>query len=92
VTQSAYDDRAADCAAASIASADGHVAEQQQQQQQQQQPHAVLFPYPIQGHINPMMHLTRKLLADDFFVTFINTDYNHRRMFSSANKNNNNRY
>jgi hypothetical protein len=55
-----------------------------------QQPHAVFFPYPAQGHINPMLHLARKLLADGFFITFINTDYNHRRMFSSANNNNHN--
>jgi hypothetical protein len=58
------------------------------QQQPPPPPHAVLFPYPAQGHINPMMHLARKLLADGFFITFINTDYNHRRMFSPGNDHN----
>jgi hypothetical protein len=37
-----------------------------------------------------MMHLARKLLADGFFVTFVNTEYNHRRIFSANNNNNNN--
>ncbi|KAH7297272.1 hypothetical protein KP509_26G062800 [Ceratopteris richardii] len=45
-------------------------------------PHALMFPYPAQGHINPMMQLARRLITEGgFFITFVNTDHNHQRMF-----------
>uniref|UniRef100_A0A0D6QR69 Glycosyltransferase n=1 Tax=Araucaria cunninghamii TaxID=56994 RepID=A0A0D6QR69_ARACU len=43
-------------------------------------PHAILVPFPAQGHINPMMHLAHKLVDEGFVVSFLNTDYNHSRM------------
>ncbi|KAI5082284.1 hypothetical protein GOP47_0002027 [Adiantum capillus-veneris] len=46
-----------------------------------QQPHALIFPFPAQGHINPMMQLAMRLLDEGFFITFVNTDHNHDRMF-----------
>ncbi|KAI5055793.1 hypothetical protein GOP47_0029314 [Adiantum capillus-veneris] len=46
-----------------------------------QQPHALIFPFPAQGHINPMMQLAMRLLDEGFFITFVNTDHNHERMF-----------
>ncbi|KAH9318021.1 hypothetical protein KI387_019790, partial [Taxus chinensis] len=42
--------------------------------------HAVLVPFPVQGHINPMMHLAKMLASHGFFVTFINTHHTHSRM------------
>ncbi|MCO5585583.1 hypothetical protein L7F22_039518 [Adiantum nelumboides] len=45
-----------------------------------QQPHVLMFPFPAQGHINPMMHLANRLLDEGFFITFVNTDHNHDRM------------
>ncbi|XP_057838097.1 linamarin synthase 2-like [Cryptomeria japonica] len=42
--------------------------------------HAVVVPFPVQGHINPMMHLAKMLSSHGFMVTFINTDHVHSRM------------
>ncbi|XP_057821771.2 UDP-glycosyltransferase 83A1 isoform X1 [Cryptomeria japonica] len=48
-------------------------------------PHALLIPFPAQGHINPMVHLARKLASDGFLITFLNTEVSHQRMIK-ANK------
>ncbi|CAN7041579.1 hypothetical protein IGI04_006601 [Brassica rapa subsp. trilocularis] len=45
--------------------------------------HAVCIPYPAQGHINPMLKVAKLLHARGFHVTFVNTDYNHRRILRS---------
>ncbi|KAJ6811706.1 7-deoxyloganetin glucosyltransferase-like [Iris pallida] len=45
--------------------------------------HVVLLPYPAQGHITPMLHLSKVLHSNGFYITFVNTDYNHRRMLRS---------
>ncbi|GLJ48706.1 hypothetical protein SUGI_1027200 [Cryptomeria japonica] len=42
--------------------------------------HAVVVPFPVQGHINPMMHLAKVLRSQGFIVTFIHTDHVHSRM------------
>lgn len=42
--------------------------------------HALLFPYPAQGHINPLMQLANVLISRNIVVTFLNTDFNHRRL------------
>ncbi|KAL8060966.1 hypothetical protein ABFX02_02G058100 [Erythranthe guttata] len=42
-------------------------------------PHAVVIPFPAQGHVNPMLKLAKLLHSRGFFVTFVNTEYNHRR-------------
>ncbi|GLJ48474.1 hypothetical protein SUGI_1023230 [Cryptomeria japonica] len=47
--------------------------------------HAVLVPFPAQGHINPMMRLANKLVEQGFVISFINTDYNYFRI-AQANK------
>ncbi|KAG6484888.1 (R)-mandelonitrile beta-glucosyltransferase-like [Zingiber officinale] len=44
------------------------------------QPHAVLVPFPMQGHITPFLRLATLLLARGFHVTFVLTEYNARRM------------
>ncbi|KAL0732013.1 hypothetical protein Bca4012_028107 [Brassica carinata] len=48
-----------------------------------QKRHAVCIPYPAQGHINPMLKVAKLLHARGFHVTFVNTDYNHRRILRS---------
>lgn len=43
-------------------------------------PHAVVVPFPAQGHINPHLKLAKLLHARGFHITFVNTEYNHRRL------------
>ncbi|KAK9757613.1 hypothetical protein RND81_01G174000 [Saponaria officinalis] len=42
--------------------------------------HAICIPYPAQGHITPMLKLATLLHSKGFYITFVNTDYNHRRL------------
>nr|TKW30093.1 hypothetical protein SEVIR_2G011800v2 [Setaria viridis] len=42
--------------------------------------HVLLFPWPVQGHINPMLHLASALLDAGLRVTFLHTDHNLRRL------------
>ncbi|KAF0929004.1 hypothetical protein E2562_011092 [Oryza meyeriana var. granulata] len=44
-------------------------------------PHAVCMPFPAQGHVTPMMKLAKILHSKGFHITFVNTEYNHRRLF-----------
>uniref|UniRef100_A0ACD5ZK70 Uncharacterized protein n=1 Tax=Avena sativa TaxID=4498 RepID=A0ACD5ZK70_AVESA len=46
-------------------------------------PHAVCLPFPAQGHITPMMKLAKVLHCKGFHVTFVSTEYNHRRLIRS---------
>lgn len=46
-------------------------------------PHAICIPYPCQGHINPMFQLAKILHYRGFYITFVNTEYNHRRLLKS---------
>ncbi|CAH9105085.1 unnamed protein product [Cuscuta epithymum] len=46
-------------------------------------PHAVCVPYPAQGHINPMLKLAKILHHKGFHITFVNTEFNHRRLLKS---------
>ncbi|BAF09136.2 Os02g0577700 [Oryza sativa Japonica Group] len=43
-------------------------------------PHAVCMPFPAQGHVTPMMKLAKILHGRGFHVTFVHTEYNHRRL------------
>nr|CAB3494715.1 unnamed protein product [Digitaria exilis] len=47
-------------------------------------PHALLLPYPAQGHVIPFMELAHRLLDAGFAVTFVNTEFNHRRVVTAA--------
>lgn len=47
-------------------------------------PHALLLPYPAQGHVIPFMELADRLLGNGFAVTFVNTEFNHRRVLDAA--------
>jgi hypothetical protein len=43
--------------------------------------HAVMVPFPLQGCITPHLQLAQHLISSyDFFVTFVNTTYNHERL------------
>ncbi|MBA0761027.1 hypothetical protein Gotri_023729 [Gossypium trilobum] len=46
-------------------------------------PHAVCLPSPAQGHINPMMQLAKLLHSRGFHITFVNSEFNHRRFIRS---------
>ncbi|KAL0342910.1 UNVERIFIED_CONTAM: Linamarin synthase 2 [Sesamum angustifolium] len=48
-----------------------------------QKPHVVLVPYPSQGHVTPLMTLAKLLHARGFYVTFVNTEFNHGRLIRS---------
>ncbi|CAL5189413.1 unnamed protein product [Lathyrus oleraceus] len=51
-------------------------------------PHVVCIPYPAQGHINPMLKLAKLLhFKGGFHVTFVNTEYNHKRLLKSRGPN-----
>ncbi|KAK9110727.1 hypothetical protein Sjap_018787 [Stephania japonica] len=46
-------------------------------------PHAVCIPYPAQGHISPMLKLSKLLHSHGFHITFVNTLFNHHRLVAS---------
>ncbi|GFP87058.1 7-deoxyloganetin glucosyltransferase [Phtheirospermum japonicum] len=49
----------------------------------EKKPHAVCIAYPAQGHVNPMLMLAKLLHHKGFHVTFVNSEYNHRRLLKS---------
>ncbi|WVY93138.1 hypothetical protein V8G54_032226 [Vigna mungo] len=49
----------------------------------ERKPHAVFTPYPLQGHINPLFKLAKLLHLRDFHITFVHTNYNHKRYLKS---------
>ncbi|XP_058744584.1 7-deoxyloganetin glucosyltransferase-like [Vicia villosa] len=54
----------------------------------QNKPHVVCVPFPAQGHINPMLKLAKLLhFKGGFHVTFVNTEYNHKRFLKSRGPN-----
>lgn len=42
-------------------------------------PHAVVVPYPLQGHVIPAVHLALRLAERGFAVTFVNTESVHHQ-------------
>ncbi|XP_073221391.1 7-deoxyloganetin glucosyltransferase-like isoform X2 [Cicer arietinum] len=53
----------------------------------EKKPHAVLIPYPLQGHINPLFKVAKLLHLKGFHITFVNTEYNHKRLLNSKGPN-----
>ncbi|KAL2335383.1 hypothetical protein Fmac_016596 [Flemingia macrophylla] len=53
----------------------------------ERKPHAVLLPFPIQGHINPLFKLAKLLHLRGFHITFVHTEYNHKRLLKSRGPN-----
>ncbi|XP_078170503.1 UDP-glycosyltransferase 76B1-like [Carex rostrata] len=45
--------------------------------------HVLLFPFPFQGHINPMLELAAVLQSRSFSVTIFHTDYNYEAVHSA---------
>ncbi|KAL8097467.1 hypothetical protein AgCh_030556 [Apium graveolens] len=52
-------------------------------QEQVTRPHAMCIPLPAQGHVNPMLKLAKLLHQRGFHISFINTEFNHRRLLKS---------
>ncbi|CAL9749515.1 unnamed protein product [Musa acuminata subsp. burmannicoides] len=46
-------------------------------------PHALLLPYPAQGHVIPLMALAHCLVDHGFKVTFVNTEFNYARLVAA---------
>ncbi|KAK6117423.1 hypothetical protein DH2020_048832 [Rehmannia glutinosa] len=46
-------------------------------------PHVLAIPYPAQGHVIPMMEVAQCLANNSVKVTFVNTEFNHRRVMKS---------
>ena len=46
-------------------------------------PHAVCFPIPCQSHMKSMLKLAKLLHCKGFHITFVNTEFNHRRLLQS---------
>ncbi|XP_057824662.2 7-deoxyloganetin glucosyltransferase [Cryptomeria japonica] len=42
--------------------------------------HALLLPFPAQGHITPLMQLANILISNHIVVTFVNTDFLEKRL------------
>ena len=50
-------------------------------------PHALCIPYPSQGHVNPLLQMAKLLNNRGFFITFVNTEHNHKRLLRSKGPN-----
>ncbi|KAK4441202.1 UDP-glycosyltransferase 86A2 [Sesamum alatum] len=49
-----------------------------------EKPHAILVSYPLQGHVNPSVHLAINLASRGFTITFINTHSIHHQITSTT--------
>ncbi|XP_073136801.1 UDP-glycosyltransferase 83A1-like [Henckelia pumila] len=49
-------------------------------------PHVLVLPYPAQGHVIPLMELSQCLANNGIKVTFVNTEFCHRRVVESMSK------
>ena len=47
------------------------------------QGHAIMIPYPLQGHVIPFVHLAMKLATKGFTITFVNTQSIHHQITKS---------
>ncbi|MCO5585941.1 hypothetical protein L7F22_039876 [Adiantum nelumboides] len=57
-----------------------------QQQDEEEVMHLVMMPYPLQGHINPMMQFAKSLIANyNVKVSFVNTKHNHAQIKKTHN-------
>ncbi|KAK4477578.1 hypothetical protein RD792_016813, partial [Penstemon davidsonii] len=43
-------------------------------------PHVLAIPYPAQGHVIPLMEVAQCLAENGIKVTFVNTEFNHKRI------------
>ncbi|XP_058184821.1 UDP-glycosyltransferase 83A1-like isoform X2 [Rhododendron vialii] len=50
-------------------------------------PHVLAIPYPSQGHVIPLLELAQCLVRHGFKVTFVNTEFNHKRVMNALSDN-----
>ncbi|KAL5582183.1 hypothetical protein UlMin_014625 [Ulmus minor] len=43
----------------------------------------LVLPYPAQGHVKPLMLFSHKLAQNGFKITFVNSDFNHKRVLNA---------
>uniref|UniRef100_A0A5B7A1W1 Glycosyltransferase n=1 Tax=Davidia involucrata TaxID=16924 RepID=A0A5B7A1W1_DAVIN len=48
-------------------------------------PHVLVFPFPMQGHMNSMLNLAELLCLADLHVTMLVSDYSHGRLLKHTN-------
>lgn len=46
-------------------------------------PHVLAVPYPAQGHVIPLLELAQWLARTGIKVTFVNSEFNHKRILQS---------
>ncbi|BAT10371.1 Os10g0332600 [Oryza sativa Japonica Group] len=46
-------------------------------------PHALVIPFPAQGHVIPLMEVAHALADRGVAVTFVNTEFNHSRVVAA---------
>ncbi|KAL5582186.1 hypothetical protein UlMin_014628 [Ulmus minor] len=46
-------------------------------------PHILALPFPAQGHVIPLMEFSQLLVHQCFKVTFVNTEFNHKRVMNA---------
>ncbi|KAA8547919.1 hypothetical protein F0562_004348 [Nyssa sinensis] len=46
-------------------------------------PHVLIIPYPVQGHVIPLMELAQCLVKHGFQITFVNTEVTHKRVVNA---------
>lgn len=49
-------------------------------------PHVLAIPFPAQGHVIPLMELALCLVRQGIKVTFVNTEFNHKRVTKSLSE------
>nr|GMC99349.1 UDP-glycosyltransferase 83A1-like [Ipomoea batatas] len=49
-------------------------------------PHIIAIPYPAQGHVIPLMELCLCLVKHGCKVTFVNSEFNHKRIIESMSE------
>ncbi|KAH7834040.1 hypothetical protein Vadar_012157 [Vaccinium darrowii] len=52
-----------------------------------ERPHVVCIPFPLQSHIKAMLKLAKLLHHKGFYITFVNTEYNHKRLLKARGLN-----
>ncbi|WOG87415.1 hypothetical protein DCAR_0206639 [Daucus carota subsp. sativus] len=50
----------------------------------EKQAHVVCIPVPVQSHIKAMLKMAKLLHSKGVFITFVNTEFNHRRILKSG--------
>ncbi|XP_011091585.1 UDP-glycosyltransferase 86A1-like [Sesamum indicum] len=54
-------------------------------QMEHPKPHAIVIPYPYQGHVTPMINLAIRLASRGFTITFVQTEFIHQFMCKAQN-------